>query len=755
MSHHTDTKNSSDSGGLSKTSIISLSFFIPTVFTVALISILVLCIYICNRYMGKISHFTKFRMLQWTKLNNAAFYNYSDVTENPAHNTSTIDVPIELHNVAEELSELESVLVTADPLPQTSNQCSLDQNLDSEVCSKEVAQSMVYVNKGAETTSLSDQCLDSISTETQCQEKTYQKCPNTGVTCTSDCSCYVPTSHSHPQNSQTSRESTEMIPSIDFEHYVTDRGFPRSISEEEDSYSTENSPVVTPKFQSSQWKFEEDITEHETATPPNTVQNCSEEKYTFWSDCNYELSGQLSASQFSTDSDTMMFAESTGCYGYLPDKHHAYSPSQISTTGPRVDSQIGILQTIKSKKSRTKERVHATKRCKKKTKKENFLQLDVRSGDSGIGQSLSPVKSLSPKQHISLTQGPPYCSGMLSQHDTHILKSQKEITDARQNRVHRSASNPNRIHCMTLATKSKQRAQNVTRYPVTETHTFPRKKEMRTPASCSQGYQLLQHKQVPTVPKCIRPTATLQNCTSAGLDYTDESIGLTLAIPKGAIADGDSLTIDVGVALHGPFHYPKGTRPTSPVLWICVRKNEFYQFKIPVEVTIQHFLNIDSNDDVAVMGLCFVKANHEAKANGKYEFLRQHENQWFEPNTHYATLFTKHFCYQCIVGSISELTLRNSNFCLFGTLPKTFVYDSPMYMFFFVTFFLHACLETVRRQIATIPELAYCEYSEAKTEFQFAHSTSSPEIAIQLPDNLSGGWQIGIQFKKKVCMNAC
>ena len=658
------------------------------------------------------------------ELNNTGIY-ASDVIDNPVHNVG--DVSIELH--VGESSELDSVLVRADPSPQISDKCSLDQNSDLEISTKSYegeAHSTVYVNKGVVATCLGDQNFDS-SVETQCKEMTHQGCPITEVTaaCTSDSSSHMHTSHSLSQAS------------------LFHCGFPCSVSEKEATCTTQNSPVT---IQSSQWIFDTENSESKKAAPPIDFH---EEKDMFWSDCDYGagLSGHYSASQFSTDSASMNVY--TGCYGYLPDIHHAYSPSQISTTG--VDSQIGLLQSNKGKSTQKKDRGHTAEQRKKKTKKEKSLHLDVRSGDSGIGQSLSPMKSPFPKQHILLTQGPQYCSNMLTMHDTHIVNSQRVDSLARQNGVHRSASNPNRMHRMTVANKPKQRAQNMTECSLTETHTFPRKKKIRKPPSSSQGCQLAQHERAPTIPKCIRPTATLHNCTSEGLVYTDESIGLTLAITKGAIADGDNLTIDIGVALHGPFHYPEGVRPISPVLWICVRENEFYQFKIPIAVTMQHFLSIDSNDDVALMGLRFMKASHKANAYGKCEFYCQNKNQWFESNTRYATLYTKHFCFQCIVGSISELTLRNSNFCLFGTLPNTFVYDRPMYIFFFVTFFLHACLETVRRQIATIPELAYCEYSEVKTEFQFEQSTSSPEITIKLPQNLSGGWQLGIQFKKKVC----
>ena len=301
----------------------------------------------------------------------------------------------------------------------------------------------------------------------------------------------------------------------------------------------------------------------------------------------------------------------------------------------------------------------------------------------------------------------------------------------------------------------------------THTYTLPRKMKKKVKDKVGDDTLTIKHPQCEPqpeagstppfkppaaviVPDCIRPTATLQECTSDGREYRDEANGFTLSIGKGAIAKGDKVTIDIGVALHGPFSYPEGTRPISPIFWICVRENEFYKFKKPVDITFQHFLSISSEEETARMGVSFVKAYHTPNHEGKYAFRKESDCQAFKPKSRYGTVNTTHFCYQCIVSNISELTLQNSNFCLLGTRPETFLYDRPMYIFFYVTFFLNACLETVRRQMAKSHELSHCKYSEAKTEFQFAKGVSPPSISIQCPQSLPGGWQLGIEFKTKV-----
>ena len=80
------------------------------------------------------------------------------------------------------------------------------------------------------------------------------------------------------------------------------------------------------------------------------------------------------------------------------------------------------------------------------------------------------------------------------------------------------------------------------------------------------------------MPDCMTLVSTLSDCTSEGLQYVDEANDFSLEIPEGAIPEGERLTIDVGVALFGPFKFPEGLRPVSPVFWVCVRDNPNFKF---------------------------------------------------------------------------------------------------------------------------------------------------------------------------------
>ena len=143
----------------------------------------------------------------------------------------------------------------------------------------------------------------------------------------------------------------------------------------------------------------------------------------------------------------------------------------------------------------------------------------------------------------------------------------------------------------------------------------------------------------------------------------------------------------------------------------------------------------------------------------KYQFHVTKDIFNFRANTDCGTLQTYHFCYQCIVCNIDEFTLQRTKFCLFGTVPRTFVYDKSMYIVFYVTYLLEACLETVRRQILNMPEIQEYEHYLLKKEFQFSDPATQleifkgeAEIKIEIPKqkDLPNGWQFGQQPRNKV-----
>ena len=247
------------------------------------------------------------------------------------------------------------------------------------------------------------------------------------------------------------------------------------------------------------------------------------------------------------------------------------------------------------------------------------------------------------------------------------------------------------------------------------------------------------------IPKCMTQTSTLYDCTNKGMTYVDETNDVILEIPEGAIPEEERLTVDVGVALFGPFQFPEGLRPVSPVFWACVRDNSKFQFLKPVTVTIPHFLDLDNEDKMEFLGLTFLKAHHNKNSAGLYEFqpLTEGEMDFNTLRTH-GILGTLHFCSLCLAAKFIP---RSTEFCITSVVPHC---PGPVGKnvggCFFVTFMnLKTCLEKVE----TLINKMYREgYKTRRVPFRFKSDTEDPALEMTFSQPKHG--QIGWKGKNKV-----
>ena len=253
-------------------------------------------------------------------------------------------------------------------------------------------------------------------------------------------------------------------------------------------------------------------------------------------------------------------------------------------------------------------------------------------------------------------------------------------------------------------------------------------------------------------PKCVELIATLPECTSMLVKYLDKSNGFSLEIPKGAIPEGERITIDIGVALYGPFQYPEGFRPVSPVFWLCVRDRKCFCFLKPVTVTISHFLHLESHDDIESLGLTFLKGDHEMNSQQMYQFQRAEGDVCLEPLKEHGVLQTTHFCLLCISSKISEKLIQKASFCLYSAIPPVISPMVPANVYFFVTFLLQTCINSVKKQISATPSL--CNHILKWNRFRFSMDSHShdPALGIILPPSDPPEWIVGLQFNKEVCL---
>ena len=250
------------------------------------------------------------------------------------------------------------------------------------------------------------------------------------------------------------------------------------------------------------------------------------------------------------------------------------------------------------------------------------------------------------------------------------------------------------------------------------------------------------------IPKWFSPVATLLQCTHDGRHYYDETNDFSLEIPEGAIPEGETITIDIGVALYGPFQYPEGLRPVSPVFWLCVRDMQNFHFAKSVTVTIPHFLNLKIHADIESPDLTLLKGDHELNSQQLHQFQKAERESFVEPVQKYGVVQITHFCSLCISSQISRKLAEREVFCLSAVTPHTFSLTQPSHAYFYITYMLSTCLRTVREQIQNIPDLGVHE--KIFQDFQFSRNGEHQFLEIALPQS-PPNWTVGLQFRTKVC----
>ena len=301
-------------------------------------------------------------------------------------------------------------------------------------------------------------------------------------------------------------------------------------------------------------------------------------------------------------------------------------------------------------------------------------------------------------------------------------------------------------------------AQLLTRDILSRAHSLNREEDSKDTQQAVARYDnttpqypgFAQCNTIDRIPKWISPVATLSQWTHEGRYYYDEINDFSLDIPEGAILAGEYITIDIGVALYGPFQYPEGFRPVSPVFWLCVRDNKLFHFLQPVRVTIPHFINLENHDDIETLSLTFLKGDHEMNSQQMYQFQQAEGDVFFEPFKKHGVLQTTHFCSLCITSKISLELIRKAMFCVYAAIPQVMSPRKPAYVYFFVTFLLSTCLNTLKTQIRKMSELQ--DHIIKMQDFRFSKHSHDPTLEIILSQSMPPEWTVGLQFYKEVCV---
>ena len=132
------------------------------------------------------------------------------------------------------------------------------------------------------------------------------------------------------------------------------------------------------------------------------------------------------------------------------------------------------------------------------------------------------------------------------------------------------------------------------------------------------------------------------DCDCGSQRYTLDGHDITISVPEGAVAEGEKVCFEVGVATYGPFKFPKNIQPVSPILWLYPREANVV-LKKPLQVIIPHCLTGLTNDGLRKSQVCFIQSDRNGRyIKGCYHFHRYSNNNNFLFDT-YGVLETLQF----------------------------------------------------------------------------------------------------------------
>ena len=253
------------------------------------------------------------------------------------------------------------------------------------------------------------------------------------------------------------------------------------------------------------------------------------------------------------------------------------------------------------------------------------------------------------------------------------------------------------------------------------------------------------------MPECFTRIKTLKDCSHYGTHFDDHCNGFGLDIPPAAIPEQECVTIDIGVALYGPFEFPEGLKPVSPVFWVCANELKFSHFLKPVTLTIPHCLDLETSGKIDSLGLTFLKGEHHDSSQKVCQFHSVEKSQVeFQARKATGTLKTRHFCSLCIAGKVTPSLIKNTKFCIYAVIPRAVGPSQVKDCCFFISYLLPTCIQTIAKQIARTE--GFHNHKQIRDKFTFSPgSDDDAAIDIDLPDSTLGERNICLQGKPKVC----
>ena len=161
------------------------------------------------------------------------------------------------------------------------------------------------------------------------------------------------------------------------------------------------------------------------------------------------------------------------------------------------------------------------------------------------------------------------------------------------------------------------------------------------------------------------------------LSFAEHDVHLEL--PQEVVRERSSLEVAfVPYNNSGPFEFPEGVIPVSPLVWFCLHPQRSASFPNPTSVKLPLCFDCElSKEDIK--SLHFLKAEHkditvneDGQTVVKFNVVDKKKSQ-FQPDSPYGVLRDHHFCMYCLgLSGLKEDILKKVRYCLTIQKPVAF-----------------------------------------------------------------------------------
>ena len=154
-------------------------------------------------------------------------------------------------------------------------------------------------------------------------------------------------------------------------------------------------------------------------------------------------------------------------------------------------------------------------------------------------------------------------------------------------------------------------------------------------------------------------------CTNLGGVFRFNEHSIILKIPKDAVPY--EVDLEVGVAIHGEFQFPKNKRPISAIFWLNVLED--FQFQKPIQIQLPHYLRLSKEEAESSTELGYLVATSAGGELNKNIPFHQGQTDQVDFYLRNGTIKTNRAGYMCLCASKSLIESRSEYF-LVSAVPN-------------------------------------------------------------------------------------